>query len=69
MTTERRQDLVGGLDPDEGLAGVVPVIQEALDGVDQGPNAGVGAEADSQLARIENQVSTWFSQLEPVGVK
>ena len=37
------------------------MIQEALDGVDQGPNAGVGAEADSQLARIENQVA-WLAR-------
>jgi hypothetical protein len=33
QTVWRGQDVVGGPDPDEGLAVVVPVIEEALDGL------------------------------------
>src|ERR1039458_8660952 len=50
LTVQRGQDLVGGLDPDEGLAVVVPVIDEALDGLDQSPDAGEGAAADGPPA-------------------
>ena len=50
LTVQRGQDVVGGLDPDEGLAVVIPGVEEALDGRDQGADAGEGAARGAWLA-------------------
>jgi hypothetical protein len=45
------------------------VIDEALDGLGQGADAGEGASRMARRLRIENQVSTGCASLELVGVK
>jgi hypothetical protein len=41
-----RQDLVGGLGPDEWVAALVPAVDEAADRTDEFLDAGEGASAD-----------------------
>ena len=46
LTVQAREDLLSGLDPNERLALVVPSVQEALDGLDQGCHASEDAAPD-----------------------
>src|SRR5437879_3701459 len=50
LTVQAREDLFSGLDPNERLALVVPSVQEALDGLDQGCQASEDAAPDGPAA-------------------
>ena len=63
------EDLFSGLGPDERLGAFVVALDEMLDRGDQFGDVVVDARRTCCLVRIENQISTMFSQDAPVGVK
>ena len=58
-----------GFGPDEGLGVFVVGLDEGVDVLAQLFDGGEGSAVGTTPSRIENQISTWFSQEARVGVK
>ena len=63
------EDVVGGFDPGEGVAAVVPAVDEAADGCGEVFDAGEAAPADGLAGDDAKKISTMFNQDPLVGVK
>ena len=64
-----REYLVGGLGPGEGVAAVVPAVDEGLDGGDEVLDRGEAARRMACRVMMPKKTSTMFSHDPDVGVK